>query len=301
MKKTFTTLMLLAFATVSMMAQQIAPVYDKMFTNSTLGFSNPTASVKLWENGAPNSNGVDYNDPAVNQRELAPKFDVFVPKSDKPVPAVIVCPGGGYMMESSYHEGYMWRNFFGYQGIATVMLTYRLPHGNHLVPASDVYETVRYLRTHASELNINPDQIGVMGFSAGGHLASTAATHAPEDARLNFQILFYPVITMDAKYTHQGTRESLIGKNPSEEMVKLYSNELQVNEKTPQAFIVLTSDDTAVPPLNSARYYAALCEKGVPAVMHVYPNGGHGFGINDSFPYHAHLLFELVSWLSTIF
>lgn len=205
------------------------------------------------------------------------------------------------MMTAIYHEGYAWRNFFERQGIATVLLNYRMPHGNHLVPASDVYACIRYLKAHARELNIDPNQIGVMGSSAGGHLASTVATHATDDVRPAFQILFYPVITMDASFTHQGSREGLLGKEPSAEMVRLYSNELQVTEKTPKAFIVLAADDSAVPPLNSARYYAALCEKGVPAVMHVYPAGEHGFGILETFPYHAQMMLELETWLKTIF
>ena len=299
MRKSLLSLVVLTFLAAGAHAQ-IAQQMEQRFIGQMLGNLGGT-QIDLWSDGSLPSNGVDYNNLPVNAIESAPKCEIFVPKSNKPVPVVVVCPGGGYAMTAYYHEGYAWRNFFEAQGIATVLLNYRMPHGNHLVPASDVYACIRYLKAHAKELNIDPNQIGIMGSSAGGHLASTVATHATDDVRPAFQILFYPVITMDATFTHQGSRENLLGKNPSAEMVRLYSNELQVTEKTPKAFIVLTADDTTVPPLNSARYYAALCEKGVPAVMHVYPVGEHGFGIYDSFPYHAQMLLELQTWLRSIF
>lgn len=299
MRKSLLSLVVLTFLAAGAHAQ-IAQQMEQRFIGQMLGNLGGT-QIDLWSDGSLPSNGVDYNNLPANAIESAPKCEIFVPKSNKPVPVVVVCPGGGYAMTAYYHEGYAWRNFFEPQGIATVLLNYRMPHGNHLVPASDVYACIRYLKAHAKELNIDPNQIGIMGSSAGGHLASTVATHATDDVRPAFQILFYPVITMDDTFTHQGSRENLLGKNPSAEMVRLYSNELQVTEKTPKAFIVLTADDTTVPPLNSARYYAALCEKGVPAVMHVYPVGEHGFGILETFPYHAQMLLELQTWLRSIF
>ena len=179
------------------------------------------------------------------------------------------------------------------------MLTYRLPHGNHEVPASDVYQAIRIVKEHAKEWNIDPNQIGVMGSSAGGHLASTVATHAADDVRPAFQILFYPVITMDKRYTHMGTHDNLIGKDATPEMETLYSNEKQVTEKTPRAFIVLADDDDVVPSINSAWYFAALKEHGVPANMHVYPTGGHGFGNSQSWKYNADMLQNLSDWLNS--
>ena len=299
MKKRLLSLAFLGVMALSA-AAQMPEAADKYFASQLLGNAGGT-EINLWNDNSLPSNGVDYNNLPTNSMESRPHCEIFVPKSDKPVPVVVVCPGGGYAMTAYYHEGYAWHNFFQTQGIATVLLNYRMPHGNHLVPASDVYACIRYLKAHAAELNIDPNQIGVMGSSAGGHLASTVATHAADDVLPAFQILFYPVITMDATFTHMGSRENLLGKNPSEEMVRLYSNELQVTEKTPKAFIVLTADDSAVPPLNSARYYEALCAHKVPAVMHVYPKGEHGFGIYDSFPYHAQLMLELETWLKSIF
>jgi len=299
MKKTLVSIALMAMIAVGVQAQ-VSTAMEQYFAGAMLG-NTGGVDVDLWTGANLPSNGMDYSKLPTDGMEVKPNFKIFVPKSDKPMPLVLVCPGGGYAMTAYYHEGYAWRNFFEQQGFATAVLNYRMPHGNHLVPASDVYAAIRYLKAHAKELNIDADRIGIMGSSAGGHLASTVATHAAEDVRPAFQILFYPVITMDAAFTHQGSRDNLLGKNPTEDLVKLYSNELQVTEKTPQAFIVLTADDTTVPPLNSARYYEALCAHGVPAVIHTYPKGEHGFGIYDSFPYHAQLMLELETWLRSIF
>ena len=259
--------------------------------------------VELWPNGAPNSNEVVYDQPVKAGQgtiDMKPGLKVVLPrKSDKPSKAVVVCPGGGYAMLATMHEGIMWNFFFGRENVATIMLTYRLPHGNHEVPASDVYQAIRIVKEHAKEWNIDPNQIGVMGSSAGGHLASTVATHAADDVRPAFQILFYPVITMDKRYTHMGTHDNLIGKDATPEMETLYSNEKQVTEKTPRAFIVLADDDDVVPSINSAWYFAALKDHGVPANMHVYPTGGHGFGNSQSWKYNADMLQNLSDWLNS--
>ena len=259
--------------------------------------------VELWPNGAPNSNGVVYDQPVKAGQgtiDMKPGLKVVLPpKSNKPSKAVVVCPGGGYAMLATMHEGIMWNFFFSRENVATIMLTYRLPHGNHEVPASDVYQAIRIVKEHAKEWNIDPDQIGVMGSSAAGHLASTVATHAADDVRPAFQILFYPVITMDKRYTHMGTHDNLIGKDASPELEKLYSNEKQVTEKTPRAFIVLADDDDVVPSINSAWYFAALKDHGVPANIHVYPTGGHGFGNSQSWKYNANMLTDLADWLES--
>jgi acetyl esterase/lipase len=153
------------------------------------------------------------------------------------------------------------------------------------------------MRKHADQWNIR--QLGIMGSSAGGHLASTAATHFDAETRPDFQILFYPVITM-GEYTHQGSKNLLLGKNPSEELVKLYSNELQVNEQTPPAFIMHSSDDKAVPVQNSINYCLAMCKYNVPVSMHFYPVGGHGWGYNESFPYKLQWKNEMEKWLKEL-
>ena len=211
--------------------------------------------------------------------------------------AIVACPGGGYAGIATTHEGHDMAAWFNTQGITYAVLHYRMPYGKHEIPLSDAHQAIRYMRKNAEKWGIK--QLGIMGSSAGGHLASTAATHFDAETRPDFQILFYPVVTM-TDYTHQGSKDNLLGKNPSEELVKLYSNELQVTEQTPPAFIMHSSNDDAVPVLNSINYYLALCKHGVWSSMHLYPIGGHGWGYNESFPYKAQWKNELEKWLREI-
>ena len=211
--------------------------------------------------------------------------------------AIVACPGGGYAGIATTHEGHDMAAWFNTQGITYAVLHYRMPYGKHEIPLSDAHQAIRYMRKNGEKWGIK--QLGIMGSSAGGHLASTAATHFDAETRPDFQILFYPVVTM-TDYTHQGSKDNLLGKNPSEELVKLYSNELQVTEQTPPAFIMHSSNDDAVPVLNSINYYLALCKHGVWSSMHLYPIGGHGWGYNESFPYKAQWKDELEKWLREI-
>ena len=211
--------------------------------------------------------------------------------------AIVACPGGGYAGIATTHEGHDMATWFNTQGITYAVLHYRMPYGKHEIPLSDAHQAIRYMRKNAEKWGI--EQLGIMGSSAGGHLASTAATHFDAETRPDFQILFYPVVTM-TDYTHQGSKDNLLGKNPSDELVKLYSNELQVTEQTPPAFIMHSSNDDAVPVLNSINYYLALCKHGVWSSMHLYPIGGHGWGYNESFPYKAQWKNELEKWLREI-
>ena len=157
----------------------------------------------------------------------------------------------------------------------------------------------RLVRRNAKEWHINTKDVGIMGFSAGGHLASTIATHATGDAMPNFQILFYPVISMEQGVTHQGSRDNLLGKKPKRKLVNEYCNEQHIGHHTPRAFLALAHDDKAVPPVNSLNYYEELYTNKVPASMHIYPSGGHGFGIRQSFAYHLEMMLELKAWLSS--
>ena len=211
--------------------------------------------------------------------------------------AIIACPGGGYAGVATTHEGHDMATWFNTLGITYAVLHYRMPYGKHEIPLSDAHQAIRYMRKNAEQFGFN--QLGIMGSSAGGHLASTAATHFDAETRPDFQILFYPVVTM-TEYTHQGSKDNLLGKNPREELVKLYSNELQVTEQTPPAFIMHSSDDTVVPVQNTLDYYLSLCKHGVPASVHFYPIGGHGWGYNESFPYKAQWKDEMEKWLREI-
>jgi len=249
----------------------------------------------LWVSGAPNNNG--------NPTDTA-QVTVFLPNAKKATGrAVVCCPGGGYSHLAMAHEGTDWASFFNQQGIALVVLKYRMPRGNYEVPISDAEEAIRLVRRNAKLWNIDPQQIGIMGFSAGGHLASTIATHAKGEAKPDFQILFYPVITMDPSFTHKGSHDNFLGSSSSKrELKKLeqeYSNDLQVTRATPRAFIALSDDDSAVLPANGANYYQECYRHDVPATLHVYPTGGHGWGIRSSFQFHAEMLLELKAWLQS--
>lgn len=209
--------------------------------------------------------------------------------------AVVVCPGGGYWGLAYDWEGTDFASWLNSHGIAAVVLRYRLPvdgdvaHEKWLTPLLDAQRAIRLTRAHAAEWGIDPAKVGIMGFSAGGHLASTAGTHfdagAPDAAdpvdrlssRPDFMILVYPVISMAESVTHMGSRVNLLGEQPSEELVRRYSNELQVTADTPPTFLVHAGDDDAVPVKNSLLFYDALLAHGVRAELHVYPAGGHGF------------------------
>lgn len=227
-----------------------------------------------------------------------PSLRVFLPAPELATGrAVVACPGGGYSGLAVNHEGYDWAPYFNKQGIALIVLKYRMPKGDCTLPISDAEAAMKMVRDSADVWNLNPNDIGIMGSSAGGHLASTIATHAPEALRPNFQILFYPVITMDKSFTHMGSHDNLLGKDASAELEKEFSNEKQVTKETPRAFIVYSDDDKVVPPANGVNYYLALNKKGVPSVLHIYPTGGHGWGIREDFLYKSEMQNELTSWL----
>ena len=227
-----------------------------------------------------------------------PSLRVFLPAPELATGrAVVACPGGGYSGLAVNHEGYDWAPYFNKQGIALIVLKYRMPKGDRTLPISDAEAAMKMVRDSADVWNLNPNDIGIMGSSAGGHLASTIATHAPEALRPNFQILFYPVITMDKSFTHMGSHDNLLGKDASADLEKEFSNEKQVTKETPRAFIVYSDDDKVVPPANGVNYYLAINKKGVPSVLHIYPTGGHGWGIREDFLYKSEMQNELTSWL----
>ncbi len=246
----------------------------------------------LWEQG-PLVESIDAKDTA--------RVHVFLPARQIATGrAVVILPGGGYEHLAMGHEGTDWAPFFNAQGIAAIVLKYRMPHGRCDVPISDAEETIRMVRRQADDWHIDPRQVGIMGFSAGGHLAATVATHAHGDAKPDFQILFYPVITMDRGFTHMGSHDNLLGRNATADDEKTYSNEQQVTRQTPPAFIFLSDDDDIVPPANSVTYYQTLLQHNVPATLRIYPSGGHGYGINNFFRYHYQMLTDLRSWLATL-
>lgn len=268
---------------------------------STMIFAQQPIEISLWPNGMPNSNGLTGTEEDLEGGRVAnvvnPSIAVYRPEKPNGM-AIIMCPGGGYARLAMGHEGHDMAAWFTTQGITYVVLKYRMPNGHYEVPQSDAEQAIRIVRQHAAEWNINPHRIGIMGASAGGHLAASLATlYSSQETRPDFQVLFYPVISMKEGVTHAGSRVNLIGEKPSAELEKKYSLEQQVNAQTPQAFIMLSSDDGAVPPANSLGYYEALLKNHVPATLHAYPIGGHGWGFRDNFTYKRQWTGELEKWL----
>lgn len=231
---------------------------------------------------------------------LSPSLRVFLPDSAKATGRMVIAlPGGGYQGLAVFHEGFDWAPYFLSKGIALAVLKYRMPKGDRNVPFADVKAAFDFVKQHASEWKVNPNDIGIMGSSAGGHLASTYATHTKGADKPAFQILLYPVITMDPSFTHAGSRKNLLGENPSQEITDSYSNEKQVTAETPRAFVIFAADDKIVPPANGFRYVETLQKNNVPITFLLYPTGGHGFGNSNSFAYKQQFMQELSKWLES--
>ena len=226
-----------------------------------------------------------------------PDIAVYLPsKRNATGQAVVICPGGGYWVLAYDWEGSDIARYFNSIGVAAIVLKYRLPtYGNtvepHKVPLMDAQRAIRLVRFNAEKWNINPNKIGIMGFSAGGHLASTAGTHfdygnpAATDSvermscRPDFMVLMYPVVSFVDPAVHSGSKEALLGKNPDKSLLEYYSNELQVKDDTPPAFMVHADDDKGVPVENTLLMYKALRAKDIPAELHILSEGEHGFGL----------------------
>lgn len=276
-------------------------IFSVLLSVATMLSAQNTMELPLWPAGAPNSNGLSGAEEMLDGGRVShvstPSVTVY--KAEKPNGmAIIMCPGGGYALLAMNHEGHDMAPWLNAQGITYIVLKYRMPNGHYEVPLSDAEQAIRLVRRHAKEWNIRPDRIGIMGASAGGHLAASLATlYSSEETRPDFQILLYPVISMQTGVTHGGSRQNLLGKEPSQELTEKFTLEKQVNERTPQAFLVLSADDRSVPPANGIHYFEALLQHQVPATLHVYPTGGHGWGFRDAFPYKRQWTGELEKWL----
>jgi acetyl esterase/lipase len=241
----------------------------------------------------------DPKDPSANQAPGAKGIDmadfpgVYIYRPAKPNgAAVVICPGGGYGGLAMDHEGKQIGEWLNTHGITGVILKYRLgAKYGHPIPLTDAQRAIRYVRAKADDLKIDPHRVGILGFSAGGHLASTAGTHfdaGVKDAkdpvdqlscRPDFMVLLYPVITFSDSYTHKGSRTNLLGKNPDPKLIELLSNEKQVTKDTPPTFLAHTNEDSGVRPENSVLFYLALKKNNVPAELHIYEKGQHGLGL----------------------
>lgn len=259
-------------------------------------------TLKLWPNGAPNKNTppaaekYTENNGSVRYENISEaELFVYLPEGSKNTgAAVVICPGGGYWVEAIDHEGFQMAEYLKANGIAGIVLKYRLPYGNSAIPLTDAQEAIRLVRSKAGEWKINPEKVGIAGSSAGGHLASTAGTHfdagSPEataptqrlSCRPDFMLLLYPVISMDEEIGHMGSRKNLIGETNDWKLAQPFSNEMHVSADTPPAFMVLADDDRGVVPENSIRFYQAMKKYNVPAEMHIFTKGGHGFGMRKN-------------------
>ena len=212
--------------------------------------------------------------------------------------AVIICPGGGYSFLAKWVEGYWWFPFFYMKGYTPAMLEYRMPKHNCQSPMIDGAEAVLMMRHHAKKWHFDENNVGIMGFSAGGHLASTIIVTDIDSVRPNFGILFYSVISMKKELTHMRTHNNLLGEDASEELDTQFSNELHITDKTPPTFLAHSSDDKKVIPQNSIRFYEEMRAKNRPVILHLYPSGGHGWGYKLTFDYHRQMLDDLAEWLN---
>lgn len=267
---------------------------------TTLAAQTPLV-INVWPNGAPNSNGIATDEKISDTGRISavnePTLTVYIAK-DPNGQAIIACPGGGYGHLAMDHEGHDFAPWYNNQGITYAVLKYRMPNGHSNIPLSDAEEAIRIIRSHSKEWGIK--KVGIMGSSAGGHLASTVATHLTNDNRPDFQILFYPVISSDSAITHRGSFDNLVGKSSTPEERRVFSNELRVTPQTPPAFILHSSDDKTVPVANAINYYSALVANNISASLHIYPIGGHGWGFRETFSYKKEWSGELEKWLQEI-
>lgn len=278
-----TTLFFLFLFMTSHSNAQLIPLYPGNIPNSIPGADEETK----------------VNDPNGNIRYgkvSTPTLEIFLaPKEKANGAAVVICPGGGYSIVSYINEGVNVAREFNKIGVSAFILKYRIPSDKIMKdktigPLQDAQTAIKMVRQRAREWNIDTARVGIIGFSAGGHLASTAGTHFNTaviqnkekiNLRPSFMILGYPVISFSDSLMHKGSRTNLLGAEPSEDAISLFSNELQVTKHTPPTFLFHAGDDKTVKIANSLRFYEALLAKGVSAEMHIYPKGGHGFGINN--------------------
>jgi acetyl esterase/lipase len=261
------------------------------------------STLRLWPNAIPGRidnpayrpGTITLNNGALRMvRIVEPTLDCYpLPAAQIPRAAIVICPGGGYMRLADDHEGTQVAQWLNSAGVVAFVLKYRMPSDSIMAdkmigPLQDGQKAMRIVRRHAKEWGIDPGKIGVMGFSAGGHLAASVSTRFAErvydpvdstSARPDFSVLIYPVISMASSVTHKGSRDNLLGPNPDEEQVRRASNEQQVTTETPPAFLVHAADDGTVSPENSILYFRGLRAHGVPVELHVYEKGGHGFGL----------------------
>ncbi|MBR4969458.1 MAG: alpha/beta hydrolase [Alistipes sp.] len=260
-------------------------------------------TIVIWDNEkAPHSNGLTGEAYEKKPYRLTntTKTILYAFNADKAKAtgqAIVICPGGGYAMLSMNQEGYMMAQWLAKNGITAFVLEYRLPNGHKEVPLEDAVEAIRFVRKNAKKYNIDPAKVGIMGFSAGGHLAASASNIPPVADRPNFSVLFYPVVIANHYTSHVGSFRNLLGKGFTQADADKFSMEKIASENTPPTILLLSDDDATVPAAGAAIYYAALRYHGVKAAMYIFPSGGHGWGNYDTFSYQKEWQQLLLRWL----
>ena len=293
MKRLFLIVALLAASTAMAKEQREA----KYFQDET---------IVIWDNNkAPHSNGLkgEAYDSQPYRLVNTTKAVLYVYHADPAKAtgqAVVICPGGGYAKLSMDQEGYMMAQWLAKNGITAFVLEYRLPNAHKEVPLEDTVEAIRIVRKKAKKWGIDPAKVGVMGFSAGGHLAASASNIPPVEDRPNFSILFYPVVIANHYTSHVGSFRNLLGKGFVQADADEFSMEKLASRNTPPTILLLSDDDRTVPAAGAAMYYAALRYHGVKAAMYVFPSGGHGWGNYDTFSYQKEWQHLLLRWLKEL-
>ena len=256
--------------------------------------------MQLWSSEIPGSIKADDYDEIYNEnldqlrKVINPTLTLFLPEKPNGT-SIVICPGGGYAYLAINKEGFKVAEWLNTLGVTAFVLKYRLPSDDIMQdksvgPLQDAQESIRFIRRHAEKWQLNPDKIGIIGFSAGGHVASTLSTHYNDtvykvadsiSAKPNFSILAYPVISMETEIAHKGSRNNLLGVSPSNELIEHFSNEKHIDSNTPATFLVHANDDKGVPVENSIHYFLALKKHKVLSEIHLYQNGGHGFGLGN--------------------
>ena len=271
-------------------------------------------TIKLWDNAtAPHSNHLtgEKKDEGGVRYSNTTEAVLYIYEADKAKAtgqSIVICPGGGYWLVAIGHEGHDFGKWLAENGVTAAVLMYRMPNHRPEVPLEDAAEALRYMKEEYAPAHAIRS-VGIMGFSAGGHLAAATTVGTLEhngdkshraSLRPDFAVLFYPVITGDALYAHKGSFDNLLGSDRTAELTDRYSAEKLVSEKTPATFMALSDDDGGVPPANSIRFYNALKAHGVPASLHILPSGGHGWGFRDSFKYKSQWQQSLLEWLEGV-
>ena len=267
---------------------------------TAISFAQQPVELPLWPDGAPNSSGLTGEEQETRPHFVTnvthPTLTVYHPEKPNGM-AIIMCPGGGYRGLGMDGEGYDMAPWFCGQGITYMVLKYRMPNGHPGIPLEDGEQAMRVIRRNAAQWGVDPHNVGIIGFSAGGHFASTLITeYTSEETRPDFAVLVYPVVSMN--YSSVRTRENLLGARSEEEALrKRHSTFGQVHEGMPEVMLLLCNDDKAVVPDNSIAFYRALNRRGVKAEMHIYPEGGHGFWMRERYKYGDETYPAVIRWI----